>query len=77
MSKNLKDFAAMAASEATGAGAFWGPLSSDHEGYGVLMEEVEELWAEIKNKTPNRKNIRAEAIQVAAVALRIAMECGE
>ncbi|MCL4435792.1 MAG: hypothetical protein M1503_11530 [Thaumarchaeota archaeon] len=28
----------------------FGDFSSLHEGYAVLLEEVEELWAEIKKK---------------------------
>lgn len=46
-----------------------GPLKSLHEGYAVLLEEVDELWADIKE---NRiAEARAEAIQVAAMAIKI------
>lgn len=51
-----------------------GPFASDHEAYGVLLEEVDELWDEIKKKYPCRDRIRAEAIQVAAVAIRLAVD---
>lgn len=47
------------------------PMNSFHEGYAVLLEEVEELWDEIKTKNKSIKNIHNEAIQVAAVAIRI------
>ena len=50
-----------------------GPLASNHEGLGVLLEEFEELKDEIK-KNPREFHayrMRAEAIQVAAVAVRI------
>lgn len=51
-----------------------GEFNSLHEGYGVLLEEVDELWDEIKIDKADRKRVRTEAIQVAAMALRIASE---
>lgn len=44
---------------------------SPHEGYAVIAEEFDELWLEVK-RYPNvdRAKMRAEAIQVAAMALR-------
>lgn len=56
--------------------ARYGPLASTHEGLGVLLEEFEELKDEIK-KPPNSFRsdlLRHEAIQVAAVATRIASD---
>ncbi len=47
-------------------------FASDHEGYAVLLEEVDELWDEIKAN--NRPNTQAEAIQVAAMALRLILD---
>ena len=47
-------------------------FNSAHEGYAVLLEEVEELWEEVK-KSPFKRDVvkmRAEAIQVAAMAIR-------
>lgn len=32
----------------------WPPFNSAHEGYGVLAEEVDELWAHVKM---NQKNV--------------------
>lgn len=53
-------------------------MRSFHEGYAILLEEVEELWEEIKSsekKNPNRaKNIKNEAIQVAAMAVRFLID---
>jgi NTP pyrophosphatase (non-canonical NTP hydrolase) len=45
---------------------------SEHEGYGVLLEEVDELWYEIKNnKRPGaEERMKEEAAQVAAMALK-------
>ena len=52
----------------------FGFFCSAHEAYAVLLEEVDELWADIKANNP--EGIREEALQVAAMALRIAAECG-
>ena len=48
------------------------PFHSRHEGYAVLKEEVDELWAEVKHGTPTRA--KEEAIQVAAMALRFLVD---
>lgn len=58
------------AEEIERADAKYGPFASAHEGYGVLCEEVAELLDAIRS---NQKTaIQTEAIQVAAVALRLA-----
>ena len=48
------------------------PFNSYHEGFAVLLEEVNELWDEIKMKPALREKLRlrSEAKQVAAMALR-------
>lgn len=46
------------------------PIRSRHEGYGVLAEEFEEMWDEIKADAPDER-VRAEALQVAAMAIRM------
>lgn len=47
-------------------------FNSQHEGYAVLREEVDELWDDVKsNKT---SNAREEAIQVAAMAVRFFLD---
>lgn len=58
----------------------WPAFNSAHEGYAILLEEVDELWEEVRKKQKNREVelMRKEAIDVAAMALRIAFEvCNE
>ena len=58
----------------------WPAFNSAHEGFGVLAEEVDELWAHVKTNQKRRDlaAMRKEAIQVAAMALRFAVEiCNE
>ena len=52
----------------------FGGFASAHEGYAVLLEEVDELWDEIKANGSN-DNLKKEAIQVAAMGLRFLVEC--
>lgn len=55
------------------------PFNTAHEGYAVLLEEVEELWSEIKdNKRPDEHRIpamRKEAIQIGAMIVAFIKEC--
>lgn len=77
---DLGDATSAAYTEARQAMEAWPPMSSAHEGYGVLLEEVDELWAHVKTKQKNRDlgAMRKEALQVAAMALRFAVEiCNE
>lgn len=57
-------------SEVYQAGKKYGDFRSTHEGYGVLAEEVAELLDAIRSN--KRYAVEFEAIQVAAVAIRIA-----
>ena len=51
----------------------YGAFHSFHEAYGVLKEEVDELWDEIKIREHDYDKIYQEAIQVAAMARKIAL----
>lgn len=58
----------------------WPPFNSAHEGFAILKEEVDELWECVRTKQKNRdlKQMKKEAIQVAAMAVRFASEvCSE
>ncbi len=48
------------------------PMNSAHEGYAVILEELDELKAEVfkKQGTRSHDKMRHEAIQVAAMAIR-------
>lgn len=62
------------------------PMNGHHEGYAVILEEVDELWEVCKRNThkfPNaeetykraerankRRDMRKEALQIAAMAVR-------
>jgi NTP pyrophosphatase (non-canonical NTP hydrolase) len=59
--------------EATQAETRYGAPASTHESLGVLLEEFDELRAAIHAN--NVVAIRDEAVQVAAVALRLAVAC--
>lgn len=55
----------------------YGKFNSPHEGYAVLLEEVEELWAEVMKKPGKRSQIEMfdEAKQIAAMAMRFMLDC--
>ena len=73
-------FAELALEECEYAQTKWPPFNSAHEGFAVLKEEVDELWDHVKTNQKRRDidEMRKEAIQVAAMAIRFACEvCDE
>ena len=55
------------------ASSKFGAFHNAHEGYAVLLEEVDELWDAVKlnQNNPNREvELQHEALHVAAMALR-------
>jgi hypothetical protein len=54
------------------------PFRSAHEGYAILLEEVDELWETIKDNKDEDAiwRQRDEAIQVAAMAVRFLLDLG-
>lgn len=54
-------------------------FASAHEGYAVILEELDELWENVKlnQKNISRKKLMIdEAIQVAAMAIRFIIDAG-
>lgn len=52
----------------------FGKFSSPHEGYAIILEELDELWEEIKGEQSFTR-MSEEAIQVASMALRFLVDC--
>jgi hypothetical protein len=48
---------------------------SPHEGYGIIKEEFDELWDEIKLKSHDYKRMYEEALHVACTAIRFMKMC--
>jgi len=53
----------------------YGAFSSEHEGYAVILEELDELWKEVKRN--NTDKAVKEAIQVIAMGLRFVFDFGK
>jgi hypothetical protein len=55
------------------------PMHSPHEGHSVIREELDvELWEHVTKDTGRSSAARAEAIQVAAMGARYALDlCGD
>ena len=49
-------------------------MASPHDAYGVILEEVDEFWDEVKAKTVDRVAMRIELIHIAAMACRAAVD---
>lgn len=47
------------------------PMQSFHEGYAVILAEMNELWDEVRRSDQQEHRIVSEAVQVAAAALRL------
>ena len=55
------------------------PFASEHEGYAIIKEEIDELWEEIRKKPKDRDKtkIYKEAMQVAAMSVRMMIDMGD
>lgn len=56
------------------ATSVFAPFASAHEGYAVTLEELDELWDEVKANRPDRA--AEEAVQVAAMGARFVLDLG-
>lgn len=48
--------------------------NSAHEAYAVILEELDELWVEVKRRHKRIIDMRKEAIQVATTTIRFLMD---
>lgn len=53
------------------------PFRSGHEGYAVMLEEMDELWEAVRSKRFSKKDQYNEAMQVAAMAIRFMVDIGQ
>ena len=51
-----------------------GPIASPHEGYAVILEELDELWEHVKHDEGRSAWANEEAIQIAAMGMRYAID---
>ena len=53
-----------------------GSFQSSHEGYAVILEEMYELWEEVRRRRHkrSREDLTKEATQVAAMAMRFMVD---
>ena len=68
MDKILKDIE----TEYKRANTLYPAFHSNHEAYAVILEELDEVWSEVKQSKDikGNKKIRAELIQVAAICVK-------
>jgi len=54
------------------------PIHSVHEGYSLILEEVDEFWEEVRKKAAKRTAaaLLAELVQIAALAQKTAEDLG-
>lgn len=54
----------------------FGPFDNGHEGYAVILEELEELWEMVKSKPDHNISLEMyrECIQISAMAMAFAVE---
>lgn len=74
MTKDVLAVADAIAAEVVRARLKHGPMKSAHEGYAVLLEEIDELWDEVKKRYPSAELMRNEAIQIGAMAARFVLD---
>lgn len=67
---NIPEIAQMLIEEYAGATNKFGSFQTKHEGIAVILEEFEELKAEVFKKHSDIDKMRREATQVGAMAMR-------
>lgn len=79
MDKRISNILLAVQDEVVSAMSKYPRLNSAHEGYAVILEELDELWEEIKNnKRPDTLSRQwVEASQVAAMAVRYMLDVND
>lgn len=67
-------FSDMVAAEIASARTNHKNINSFHEGYAIILEELDEVWEEVRKRSSERSNDRTlkELVQVAAMCQRTA-----
>lgn len=71
--EKIDRLAEQVAAEVRRAEAKHPPMHSPHEGWSVIYEELEELREHVRGDTGRSAEARKEAIQIAAMGLRYAL----
>ena len=71
----MKRIVALIVDELSRANKVYKPFNSAHEGYAVMLEEMDELFDEIRKKRPDKSRMLDEAIQVGAMAIKFIQSC--
>jgi hypothetical protein len=76
MSNAVAGLLSTVAAELERARAKYAPFNSAHEGWAIILEEVDELWDEVRKRQGERDLalMQREAVQIAAMALRFALD---
>ena len=77
MSDRIREIAMEIAAEVERAERKHPPMHSPHEGWSVIYEELEELREHVRADTGHSADARKEAIQIAAMGLRYALNLCE
>ena len=77
MTHDFSTFFTMMTDEICAARQKHHPIHSLHEGYAVILEEMDELKEQVWLKAEKRDhaNILEELVQIAAMAARVAVDC--
>ena len=70
----LEDAVDITIQELSDATDEFGPFASAHEGYAVLLEELTELFDAIRDKKCGVEEMKMEAKQVGAMAIRFLID---
>jgi hypothetical protein len=72
----MKTFEDLVAEEVLAARIKHKPINSVHEGYAVMLEEMDEFWDWVKRKSKDRdpNEMLIELVQIGAMAQRCAMD---